>query len=354
MIRPPAYSCDWSSVYVTDALEGAKLLEHQSVHCIVTSPPYWRLRSYLPTDDPSKALELGGEPTPELYVERLVEVFRALWDVLRDDGTLWLNLGSSYAAGGNGGGGSYMTERREAAWQQRSDLNGWRPAPPGFKAKDLIPIPWLVGLALQRNGWYLRADNIWSKPNPMPSSVTDRPTISHEYMLLFSKKPRYFFDQEAVRLAPAPHNKAAQGRAQYVPPMGVHRPVKGTSVSELRYYDEVKGANIRSVWTIATRPYPGSHYATFPPDLIYPCVKAGSPVGGTVLDPFMGSGTTAYAARKLCRRSVGFDLDERNIELVAQRMAKAEEEIRYPAGKPKPRPQSEYQEKLDLFGEETA
>lgn len=331
------YQDNWTKVYVTDALSGAKTLEPGSVHTIVTSPPYWGLRSYLPPEHPDKHRELGTEASPEEYVEKLAEIFGALRLVLRDDGTLWLNIGSVYAGswgnqGRKEGRGTQrpingpMPQNLEPYPDRKSNTGSWVNQHSHFKPKDLIPLPWMVGLALQKGGWWLRADCIWSKPNPMPSSVRDRPTISHEYVLMFSKKPRYFFDQEAVRqpnvsTEQLEHTRryakvyenhttgaAANGQPGNVNNVGIHARAQRA------------GRNIRSVWTIATRPYPRSHYATFPPDLIYPCIKAGCCEGGTVLDPFMGSGTTAWAARKLGRQSIGFDLDERNIGLIAERM----------------------------------
>lgn len=279
------------------------------------------MRSYLPADHPDKAIELGAEKTPEEYVEKLVEVFRALRRALRDDGTLWLNLGDSYAAGGTGGKPSNKSTLSQHGDNGRSPFldnigdGRLRFAPPGYKPKDLVGIPWAVAFALRSDGWYLRSDIIWSKPNAMPESVTDRPTKSHEYMFLLTKSPRYYFDREAVREAHSRLWGEEDGRGIYA---GKGNPDQ--KENNMHVLSHPAGRNIRSVWNIATRPYPGSHYAVFPPDLIYPCIKAGTSEGDIVLDPFMGSGTTALAARKLGRRSIGFDLDERNIKQVEERL----------------------------------
>lgn len=391
----PSYQNNWATVYATDALSGAKLLEPQSVHCIVTSPPYWGLRSYLDKDDPKKALELGAEKTPGEYVEKLVEIFRVLRPVLRDDGTLWLNLGDSYAR--DGGDTTYSSSNtRQQAYMDRaaypSGSGSKKRTAAGLKVKDLVGSPWLAAFALRADGWYLRRDIIWNKPNPMPESVTDRPTSSHEYVFLLSKKPRYFFDNEAVR---EKYNPTTLSRNAYARNK-VGKGIDENGASHTKGQDDgimieanPSGRNIRSVWTIATRPFSGAHYACFPPDLVYPCVKAGTSeygvcgecsapwervverkamevrpgpsaglygsrttdgingtmlepaesktvgwqptcshesetVPATVLDPFMGSGTTAYAARKLGRRSIGFDLDEKNIALIEERMGSQE------------------------------
>lgn len=267
---------------VNDVLRG---MEPKSVHCVVTSPPYWGLRDYGIED------QLGLEPTLEGYVENMVDVFREVRRVLRDDGTLWLNLGDSYAASMKGSGG-------------RS----------GLKKKDLIGIPWRVAFALQADGWYLRSDIIWHKDNPMPESVTDRPTKSHEYMFLMSKSPKYYFDAKAVK-EPAvmrPQNRFTNGRGNKDDGYAPHRKAPGMTNPTVR--------NIRTVWTIPTKPYKGAHFATFPPRLVEPCIKAGSPIGGVVLDPFIGSGTTIFVANQLGRQGVGIDLNKDYLDLAVARI----------------------------------
>jgi DNA modification methylase len=327
----PAYQDNWTSVYITDALTGLEALPEKSIHCAITSPPYWGLRSYLSADDSNKSLELGAEKTPEEYVERLVNIFRELRRVLRDDGTLWINLGDSYASSGVSGinntaklGYGIDGSKRlpnEVNPKMVGQVFGRAPTAPGFKTKDLVGLPWMVAFALRADGWSLRSDIIWSKPNPMPESVTDRPTRSHEYLFLLTKSPRYYFDQDAVREKYGDASKnggpSKQGGNKYD---GI-KPTIGSATGRMgpgeRHHP---GRNLRSVWNIATRPYAGSHYATMPLDLVYPCVKAGSPEGGTVLDPFSGSGTTLLAARKLGRKSIGIDLDQRNLKLTKERL----------------------------------
>lgn len=252
--KPPAYGDEWTKVYATDALSGAAMLEPQSVHTIVTSPPYWSLRSYLPSDDPNKSRELGAEKSPEEYVENLVEIFHALKTALRADGTLWLNLGDSYNAHP---GQRKITDK--AGPKQQS--NAGSPGAPSrhvssLKPKDLIGLPWMVAFALRADGWYLRSDIVWSKPNPMPESVTDRPTKSHEYLFLLTKSPRYFFDQEAVRekcisSSPAGNKYSlANGRVDGRESGGGWELAPEKSIP-------ASGRNLRSVWNISTQPFSG-------------------------------------------------------------------------------------------------
>jgi len=417
------------TLYVGDVLDVLVELPSESVHCVVTSPPYWGLRDYGtggweggdPDCDPlagprfststglrdlsrhSVAVEqlakgtpyrdlcgkcgarradqqLGLEPTPELYVERMVEVFAQVRRVLRHDGTCWLNLGDSYAGTG------YVREQRESdvrtatvgparAMEQRR-----LGSVPGMKPKDLVGIPWRVAFALQEDGWYLRSDVVWSKPNPMPESVTDRPTKAHEYVFLLSRSTRYFFDQEAVREPIKPGTDGTMAGRNLAP---------GSEPERFqRRYAELKGANCRTVWEIATKPTPEAHFATFPEELPRRCIRAGTSERGvcpecgapwtrviehgedptylpmeerrphgrqapgspmlkhtsygpgrprtdrgwlpscehdypavpaTVLDPFMGSGTTAAVARALGRSSVGIELSPDYAELSARR-----------------------------------
>ena len=423
------YADDWLTVHQGDCREVMAGMEPESVHCVVTSPPYWGLRDY------GEAGQLGLEPTPELYVAAMVEVFRAVRRVLRADGTVWLNLGASFAggdrttgrndavrqgkqtgggfeagprtkigAGGSGPSPSRQPERAPAYGSDgtgrqgssapgsaysdlcgecqavlsprttdtpqpqrvsplRSSLTGRDTEPPGsgpaspdaspldvpvstttqsetpppgpcshcgncgaclsvlrsssrdarvcgrkswlnyttFKPKDMVPIPWMVAMALQADGWYLRSDIIWSKPNPMPESVTDRPTKAHEYLFLLSKSARYFYDADAVREDYS--GPMYEGRNNGAILNG-DRNDRGKTIG----MSNPAGRNLRSVWTIATQPYPGAHFATFPEALVEPCIKAGSPEGGTVLDPFGGSGTTARVANRLSRRAILIDL----------------------------------------------
>jgi DNA modification methylase len=270
----------------------------------VTSPPYFGLRDY------GHAGQLGLEQTPEQYIAAMVEVFRCVRDVLADDGTLWLNIGDSYASKPNGPAG--MTKADSIAPHVASRTAHARRSsqvPPGLKHKDLIGIPWMLAFALRADGWYLRQDIIWHKPNPMPESVTDRCTKSHEYLFLLSKGSRYYFDNEAVREASAyprgPGNVRPLMRLPGERLSGTNANVRGS----LHEIGRREMRNRRSVWTVATRPYKGAHFATFPPALIEPCIRAGSRAGDIVLDPFMGSGTTAAVALQLGRQYLGCELN---------------------------------------------
>jgi len=258
----------WLTIHGGDCREVLRTLEADSVHMVCTSPPYWGLRDY------GTPGQLGLEATPEEYVAAMVDVFREVRRVLRPDGTVWLNLGDSYAAGGGIGGNGYNDGRANR------DLRGRSPVTAGLKPKDLVGIPWRVAFALQADGWYLRSDIIWSKPNPMPESVTDRPTKAHEYLFLLAKSARYFYDAAAVREAATFDGTRGNGNARETTPLNGDR---WATHKGLTAYDG-SGRNLRSVWTIATAPYPGAHFATFPPRLVEPCVKAGSPEGGVCPD----------------------------------------------------------------------
>lgn len=349
-----------------DTLEILKTLDPESVNCIVTSPPYFGLRDYgtakwdggnencdhkeaklksrydyaMPAsaqygthkgmkDGTDQAKwkdicpacgavkidnQIGMEKTLEEYVGKLVEVFRQANRVLRGDGTVFLNLGDSY--NGYPGGvtrGEMLSGRNQHARHFKE--TGYGLTCESLKPKDLIGIPWRVALALQADGWWLRQDIIWSKPNPMPESVTDRCTKSHEYIFLLSKSAKYYFDNEAIR-EPINPNNTGSIRA---PKMGANRLTNSRDMNEV-VYDEIKGANKRSVWTVPTNPYPDAHFATFPEDLVIPCIKAGSPRGGLVMDPFSGAGTTCMVAKKLERRYLGIELNPKYVEMSERRI----------------------------------
>jgi len=293
-------------------------LKDNSVQCVVTSPPYWGLRDY------GVANQLGLEATPELYVERMVAVFREVRRVLRDDGTVWVNLGDSYCAqpAGNKTPNQFMSQVHQSARENSDDprraTSGRRLViPNGLKQKDLVGIPWMVAFALQADGWYLRSDIIWSKPNPMPESVTDRPTKAHEYIFLLSKNERYFWDQDAVREDSQDFtNKRtvnSDGSEQIRKAWTDHkeRDAKKDLASWGSKYGSLvpaNGRNIRTVWEIATQPYPQAHFATFPEAIAERCIKAGSKKDDVILDPFSGAGTTALVADKLGRFGIGCEL----------------------------------------------
>lgn len=261
----------------------------------VTSPPYYGLRDY------GRDGQIGLEETPEKYISAMVEVFRCVRDILADDGTVWLNIGDSYAGSGKGPAGNLGKTHNERHLEHTVSSGN---VPVGCKPKDLIGIPWMLAFALRSDGWYLRQDIIWHKPNPMPESVQDRCTKAHEYIFLLSKSQKYYFDYQAIReegVIPV-GTLAAKGSKERQNQKGINaRP------PEYKEYDGMK--NKRSVWTVTTKPYEGAHFAVFPSDLIEPCILAGAPVGGVVLDPFIGSGTTAQVAQNLGRQYIGCELN---------------------------------------------
>ena len=288
----------------------------------VTSPPYFGLRDY------GHPGQIGLEPTPEAYIAEMVEVFRCVRDVLADDGTLWLNIGDSYAGGNMGGSWREGSARADGDVRDdghsRRNRNG-NGAVSGCKPKDLIGIPWMLAFALRADGWYLRQDIIWHKPNPMPESVRDRCTKAHEYIFLMSKSERYYFDAEAVQ-EPASDNlvsAARRARADFstVGTKAIQGTGFGQSGKGLNAEHKSETRNRRSVWTVATRPYSGAHFAVFPPALIEPCILAGSRLGEIVLDPFMGSGTTAQVAQQLGRQYIGCELNPQYLSLQHERTA---------------------------------
>lgn len=294
-----------------------------SVQCVVTSPPYYGLRDY------GIDGQIGLEQTPAEYVANLVAVFREVWRVLRDDGTLWLNLGDSYAGGGNYRGidsEKSLTSKQSSNRGARGisqNLGATKEKMGDAKPKDLLGIPWRVAFALQTDGWYLRSDIIWSKPNPMPESVTDRPTKAHEYIFLMSKSAKYYYDADAIRepIAKSTANDARMTREGYEPPI----PERGyPGCSQNHGSGLLKpnplGRNRRTVWEIATQPYAGAHFATYPEKLIEPCILAGSRPGDIVLDPFNGSGTTGRVAARFSRRYIGIELNPKYIALNPERL----------------------------------
>ena len=351
-----------------DCLEILPTLDAESVQCCVTSPPYYGLRDYgtatweggdsgcdhnmpplggsgelsLVSSDANREKkkayrtqqyhsvcgkcgatridsQIGLEPTPEAYVEKLVAVFREVRRVLRDDGTVWLNLGDSYAGSGEGGGGN----RKGNEHGQHDTMKGKRPSLNGLKPKDLIGIPWRVAFALQADGWYLRQDIIWSKPNPMPESVTDRCTKAHEYIFLLTKSSRYYYDCDAVREQTGSEMSWEEYQKKTAP--GATWESGGiTRYAGANKHDggqsHPNGRNKRSVWTITTKPFKEAHFATFPPEIPEICIKAGSKPGNTILDPFSGAGTTGMVAEKLGRKYVGIELNPSYVSMSEDRI----------------------------------
>ena len=286
------------------------------VHTCVTSPPYFGLRDYKCDG------QIGLEKTPDEYIATLVDVFRHVRELLVDDGTLWVNIGDTYATNGGAHGGRSDNQRGVGA--KRTHDNGGgdqqaRRAPEGLKPKDLIGIPWMLAFALRADGWYLRQDIIWHKPNPMPESVRDRCTKAHEYVFLLSKGPRYFFDSDAIKEPSVRAGDIPGGKGHYIQHSAGGHNKDGLVACGQRPVAEKR--NRRSVWTIATKPYKGAHFATFPEKLIEPCILAGAGLGDVVLDPFMGSGTTAAVAKRLGCHYMGCELNPENAPLIAARLA---------------------------------
>ena len=300
------------TVYIGDCIESLKKMDDESIDCCVTSPPYWGLRDY------GADGQLGLEKTPEEYVSNMVAVFQEVRRVLKEDGTLWLNLGDSYTATTRGGSSIKFEGRDKTA-----HMFGNREIDCGsLKPKDLVGIPWRVAFALQADGWYLRQDIIWHKPNPMPESVRDRCTKAHEYIFLLAKAPRYYFDSEAIK-EPATYagkvvslgeKSLSKGQAK-----GASVNPSGNALADSVVVKETR--NRRSVWKVTTRPYKGAHFAVYPPELIRPCVKAGCRPGGTVLDPFGGSGTTAQVAIEEGRKAVLCELNPEYAALIEKRIS---------------------------------
>jgi len=373
------YSNGYSSLYHGDNREVLKSMPIESVQCVVTSPPYWGLRDYQIEG------QLGLEPTPEEYVANMVEVFREVWRVLNPTGTVWLNLGDSYAGSTSLGRNDVDRKYPGSINKGLEAVHGTRQMPNGLKPKDLVGIPWRVAFALQADGWYLRSDIIWSKPNPMPESVTDRPTKAHEYIFLLTKSQRYYYDADAIREPSNPHigqvlsnRESGTGKAT-----GLH----GQADRQGNFKPDLLGQNKRSVWEITTQPYSEAHFATYPEKLVEPCILAGTPEKGvcaecknpwereilltrsdfrddkgrthslahqrmgkqpppekgwkseretigwkpmcgcnantvpaTVLDPFVGSGTTCAVSQRLGRHSIGIDASAECLELAKKRI----------------------------------
>lgn len=336
-------------------------LQDKSVHCCVTSPPYWGLRDY------GVAGQLGLEETPEEYIAAMVGVFREVRRVLSDVGTLWVNMGDSYCANGKGGRDEEVRSRGKNLPRGSSRWGGGNSEVANLKCKDLVGIPWMLAFALRSDGWYLRSDIIWSKPNPMPESVTDRPTKAHEYIFLLSKSERYYYDADAI-LEPVSlntHMRLAQDVATQIGSARANggaktngnmkavarshkswngskfddardleiRPNTGRKRSDpglgIKYNDSfdaavclpVEARNKRSVWTVNVQGFAEAHFATFPEELIKPCILAGCPAGGTVLDPFAGSGTTLLVARELQCKGIGIELNPAYIEIAKRRLS---------------------------------
>ena len=302
-----------------DCLEMLRTLPAASVQTCVTSPPYFGLRDY------GVAGQIGLEETPEAYVAKLVAVFREVKRVLKSDGTVWINIGDSYSSQG----GPEPVQTRNPNRKGGSDsMNGGKPRKSsgnGIKPKDLIGIPWMVAFALRADGWWLRSDIIWHKPNPMPENVTDRPTKAHEYIFLLAKSQKYFYDAEAIK-EPGVGTEYDKTRRPLNRMVGARYITegKGQTVVGASLGNGSETRNKRDVWTVTTKSYKGAHFATFPPDLIEPCILAGSRPGDTVLDPFSGSGTTGAVSIKHGRSYIGIELNPEYIVLTKKRLAQVQ------------------------------
>lgn len=300
-------------IYNVDCLSGLKNLPDNCVQCCVTSPPYWRLRDY------GIAGQLGLEDTPEQYVKALARIFREVKRVLKPDGTLWLNLGDCYWGSGKAGKNpDYQARHTEFGKPSKNTARFGMPTTgkhPCIKNKDLIGLPWMIAFALRKQGWYLRQDIIWHKPNCLPESVTDRCGKSHEYVFLLSKSPKYYFDYKAIRTP-------AKGKTLHDRTSRVAR--KGFDNQHIRGFRQQRGpydvVNRRSVWSITTKAFKGKHSAVFPPELPELCIKAGSRENDLILDPFMGAGTTALVTLILKRHYIGFELSPKYVQIADERI----------------------------------
>ena len=303
-----------SKILVGDVRTRLTEIPDDSIQSCITSPPYWGLRDY------GQDGQIGLEQTPDDYVAKMVDVFREVRRVLKDDGTLWLNLGDSYSGSGKGPAGNLGAKHNERHLEHKHSAI----VPDGLKPKDLVGIPWRVAFALQADGWWLRQDIIWHKPNPMPESVTDRCTKSHEYLFLLTKSARYHFDNKAIK---EPVSESSLKRAEYgwdcdrpstknasMGGQGIHVEKMGSR------FVNPEGRNKRSVWTIPTKPFKGAHFAVMPEALVEPCILATSRPDDTILDPFTGSGTVAVVALRHGRNFIGTELNPEYANIAQQRI----------------------------------
>lgn len=304
-----------ATFYTGDCLDILSGIDKESTHCCVTSPPYFSLRDF------GHNRQIGLERTTDEYIACLVKVFQEVKRVLRDDGTVWLNLGDTYYNGKGLSSGNNKGNNASKYGLRSVDKSGGLGG--NFKQKDLIGIPWRVAFALQADGWYLRQDIIWHKPNPMPESVTDRCTKAHEYIFLLSKSKKYYYDHEAIKEPTITNDDVLRDRDS----TRLNNTPGRTRIRGLKRnnYDT---RNKRSVWTVTTKPFKGAHFAVFPPDLIEPCVLAGCPKGGIVLDPFGGSGTTALMAAKHNRKAAIIELNQDYIDIAVARYRAATKQRR--------------------------
>lgn len=311
-------------ILLGDALEQLRKLPPESVHTCVTSPPYYNLRDY------GAAGQIGNEASVEEYLQTLVSVFREVRRVLRSDGTLWVNMGDSYAGSGKGrmADGTHYDKKPSKSGNYGGTRNGHlkKTVAAGCKPKDLIGVPWQLAFALRANGWYLRQDIIWNKTNCMPESVRDRCTKSHEYIFLLSKSERYYFDAAAISepvTSTKGNAKTFRGGGAYTGGRSHDNSAQVERESHGNRENQTGRRNKRDVWTVSTNGFRGAHFAVFPEKLIEPCILAGCPEGGTVLDPFAGSGTTGVVAKRLGRDFIGCEINPDYAQMAADRIAAA-------------------------------
>lgn len=298
-----------NKIYHGNTLDILKTFDDNSIDCCITSPPYWALRDY------EVDSQLGHEPTPDEYVNNITSVFNEVKRVLKKEGTLWLNIGDTYCGTGhknNKVDKKYPKGRTGQSIAINNKIDG-------LKSKDLVGIPWKVAFALQQSGWYLRSDIIWQKPNVMPESVKDRPTKQHEYIFLLSKSPKYYYDYQSI-LEPLSEDSSDRYKYSFGGKKNIHLKNTDNPRAVVGERKITKGRNKRTVWTVNTKPFKGQHFAVYPEQLIVPCVLAGCPKGGIVLDPFFGSGTTGIVALKNERNYIGIELNEEYIKIQNDRL----------------------------------
>lgn len=308
-----------NKIYQGHCLDVLKTLHNDSVNTVVTSPPYWGLRDY------GVDGQIGLENSVEEYVSALVDVFREIKRILKNDGTVWLNLGDAYAGSGKGAWSEKDKQKHVYVPNPKGNETKINNIPTGLKAKDLIGLPWRVAFALQTDGWYLRQDIIWHKSNPMPESVTDRPTRAHEYIFLMSKQPKYYYDHETIKIPSKDpvDDRGARGNKKRIPT---------NLINGIRNSGVYPKANKRSVWQVSTKPFKEAHFAVYPEDLIEPYILAGCPLDGVVLDPFFGSGTTGLVALKHGRNFIGIELNPDYIKIAEKRLSKVQLELIHELG----------------------
>lgn len=320
-----------NKIYQGHCLDVLKTLPNESINTVVTSPPYWGLRDYGVKE------QIGLENSVEEYVSALVDVFREIKRILKDDGTVWLNLGDSYAGSGKGAWSEKNKQKHVYVPDTKGNETKINNVPAGLKPKDLMGLPWRVAFALQADGWYLRQDIIWNKPNCMPESAADRPTKAHEYIFLLSKNKKYYYDDQAIKEPVAAsrvkgNSRTFRGGGKYTS----GKSFDNSSFSERESHGNVPNdsgmRNKRSVWTVATAQMKEAHFATFPEKLIEPCILAGCPLDGVVLDPFFGSGTTGLVALKHGRNFIGIELNKEYIKIAEKRLSKVQLELIHELG----------------------